>query len=54
MTISELIELLEAIKADYGDLPVKTYENLDESTQYVGLMSEQDPHWGVQIAVGES
>lgn len=54
MTISELIERLEALKAEHGNLPVKTYENLDESTQYVGLQSEQDPHWGVQIAVGDS
>jgi hypothetical protein len=53
MTISELIERLEALKAEHGDLPVNTCDNLDETTAYVGLQSELDPHWGVQIAVGK-
>lgn len=54
MTISELIERLEAIKAEHGDLEVHSYENLNESTEMVALRSDLDPEWGVQVSVGRS
>lgn len=41
MTISEMIEKLEKIKAEHGDLPVKTWE-YDEYDGYYYLNDDVD------------